>query len=113
MKPSAVREILLSLPEAHEQDHHGFPSFRVGARIFATLPAAGRLNVMLGADQIPAALQALDGAAEELWWGSKPAGVAVTLAAADRGALSAQLRVAWRRVAPKRLLRALDEPPGS
>lgn len=30
-----------------EQDHHGFPSFRVNGRIFATLPRPDRLRAML------------------------------------------------------------------
>ena len=111
MKADDARELALSLPEAGEQDHHGFPSFRVGSKIFATLPDPGRLHVMLDAEQVPDALDALGDAAQKLIWGSKLAGVAVALGAADRRALSAQLRVAWRRVAPKTLLKQVDEPP--
>lgn len=112
MKAKDARELALTLPEASEQDHHGFPSFRVGSKIFATLPEPGRLNVMLDAEQIPDALAALGDAAGKLMWGSKLTGVAVSLATADRRALSAVLRTAWRRVAPKSLLEQLDEPPG-
>ena len=51
-----VRRFALSLPEAEEQDHHGFPSFRVGGKIFATLPDAEHVHVMLEADDIRAAV---------------------------------------------------------
>ena len=43
-----ARQLALALPEAVEQDHHGFPSFRVAGRIFATLPSPDRLRAMLG-----------------------------------------------------------------
>lgn len=42
-----ARQLALALPEAVEQDHHGFPSFRVAGRIFATLPSPDRLRAML------------------------------------------------------------------
>ena len=36
----------LSLPEATEEDHHGIPSFRVGNKIFATVPDDEHLRIM-------------------------------------------------------------------
>lgn len=44
---SAARRLALSLPEATEEDHHGMPSFRVRSKIFATVPDAQHLHVML------------------------------------------------------------------
>ena len=38
MTPDEARRLALALPESAEQDHHGFPSFRIRGRIFATLP---------------------------------------------------------------------------
>ena len=32
-----ARKIILSMPEAEEQQHHGHPDFRIRKRIFATL----------------------------------------------------------------------------
>ena len=42
-----VRDLALALPEAAEADHWGNPSFRVRGRIFATVPDAEHLNVMI------------------------------------------------------------------
>ena len=54
-----ARRFALSLPEAVEQDHHGRPSFRVGAKIFATLWDEEHMNVMLDEGGIRTAVQAL------------------------------------------------------
>lgn len=40
-----ARAFALALPGAEEADHWGNPSFRVGGRIFATVPDPGHLNV--------------------------------------------------------------------
>jgi hypothetical protein len=40
-----ARRMALALPESTEADHHGFPSFRVRGKIFATLPDESHLNV--------------------------------------------------------------------
>lgn len=44
---TVVRQLARALPDAGEQDHHGFSSFRVGGRIFASLHSRDRLRVML------------------------------------------------------------------
>ena len=51
-----ARRLALALPGASEQDHHGRPSFRVGGRIFATLPDERTLNAMLDGDGIRTAV---------------------------------------------------------
>jgi len=102
--PGAVRRMSLALPEAVEADHHGFSSFRVAGRIFATLPDDEHLHVMLGEDEARRAAAA-SRACEELYWGRRLAGVRVTLAAADGRSIEALLRSAWSGKAPRRLAR--------
>lgn len=105
---SEVRRLALALPEAHEEDHHGIPSFRVRNKIFATVPDDGHVNVMLGAEETAATIAAASGEVAELWWGQKLAGVQVSLARADHGLLAPLLREAWRRRAPNSLAKLLD-----
>ena len=51
-----ARRLALSLPEATEEDHHGIPSFRVGGKVFATVPDGDHLRVMLDRDATQAAI---------------------------------------------------------
>jgi hypothetical protein len=88
--PGDVRRLALALPGAEERDHHGFPSFRVGGRIFATLPDAGTLRAMLDEGGIRTAIHDAPSVCSEQWWGKRLAAVAVDLAAADE-ALVARL----------------------
>ncbi len=104
VKVREVRRLALSLPETTEQDHHGFPSFRVAKKIFATVPDDEHLHVMVGPDEVDMAVSAASHAVEELWWGKKLAGVRVNLAAANLDLLTLLLSEAWRRKAPRRLL---------
>lgn len=62
-----ARRLALLHAEAYEADHHGFPSFRVGGRIFATLPDGEHLHAMIGADEIRALTVAEPAAYEEKW----------------------------------------------
>ena len=89
-----------------EQDHHGFPSFRVGGRIFATLPDDTTLRVMLDVDAVEEAVAAEPEQCSVLRWGAKVSGVAVRLAAADPETVADLLADAWRRRAPVRLRRS-------
>src|SRR5258708_39597733 len=50
-----AREFALALPGAEEADHWGNPSFRVGGRIFATLPDSDHMNVMIDPFDVEAA----------------------------------------------------------
>ena len=104
VKIGAVRRLALSLPEASEKGHHGMPSFRIGDKIFATVPDNEHLHVMVGPDEVDLAIKTAPKAFEELWWGKKLAGVRVNLAAADLDLLTVLLNEAWRRKAPRRLL---------
>lgn len=109
MTPAEAREIALALPEAIEQDHHGFPSFRVRGRIFATLPDDATLRVLLDDDAVDEAVAAAPEQCTVLRWGAKISGVAVHLAAAYPDTVADLLADAWRRRAPARLRRAFDE----
>jgi hypothetical protein len=95
--------LALSFPEATESDHHGMASFRVGDRIFATVPDDGHLHVMLSPEEADIAVGFAPHAVELLWWGKRVAGVRVRLATADRKLLAMLLSEAWRRKAPRRL----------
>ena len=109
MTPAQARELALALPEAVEQDHHGFPSFRVRGRIFATLPDDATLRVMLDVDAVEEAVAAAPEQCSLLRWGATVSGVAVHLPAADADTVAELLADAWRRRAPVRLRRAFDE----
>ena len=98
-----ARELALALPEAVEQDHHGFPSFRVGGKIFATLRDEGYMNVMLDEAGIRTAVEAEPETCEEIWWGKKLATVRVDLGRGDGKLLADLLEDAWEGKAPSRL----------
>jgi hypothetical protein len=98
-----VRESALSLPGATEQDHWGNPSFRARGRIFATVPDAEHLNVMIEPFDVEAVVRDEPAACSELWWGKQVRGVRVFLPAASPELVRRLLEVAWRRKAPRRL----------
>ena len=107
MTADDVRGLALALPQVVEAPHHDRTSFRVGGKIFATMPADGAsVNVLLDEEEARAAAE--DGA-ELLWWGPKVAGVRVPLADADADMLAELLEDGWRRRAPKALLSELDD----
>ena len=101
--PAVVRRLALSLPATVEADHHGFPSFRVAGKIFATMPDAQRLNVMLDARGVEQAVELAPKVCEPVHWGRKLAGVRVALPAADSALVERLLKLAWDGKAPRRL----------
>jgi hypothetical protein len=105
MTVAEARRLALALPEAVEQDHHGKPSFRVTGKIYATVPDAEHMNVMLDEGGIVQAVQKLPRVCEEVWWGKRLAAVRVVLSAVDVEVLRGMLEEAWELKAPKRLLR--------
>lgn len=100
----AVREIALDLPEAVEAEHWGNPSFRIYGRIFATVPDARHLNVMIDPLDAESAVRVAPLACSELHWGKEVRGVRVDLRTASPRLVGDLLEAAWRRRAPKRLL---------
>jgi hypothetical protein len=105
---AAARTLALSFPGAVEQPHHGMPSFRVNGKIFATVPDDDHIRIMVDAE-MARSVAAAEPACEELWWGKKLSGVAVTLAAASRGAVGELLEHAWRQRAPRKLVAEYDQ----
>lgn len=102
-----VRRYALSLPEVTEQPHFAYGSFRVRGKIFATVPPDGQhLHLFVDEGQRERALAVHAAFAEKLWWGGKVVGLRINLAEADVTAVSALVRQAWTRKAPKSLLRA-------
>jgi hypothetical protein len=92
-----ARRAALSLPDAVEMDHHGRPSFRVNGAIFATLWAAGKMNVMLDHHGIMDAVDAHPDVCTEMWWGQRLAAVQVDLASAKPSVLKELLSAARAR----------------
>jgi hypothetical protein len=92
-----------------EAPHHDFTSFRVGGRIFATAPPNGEaLHLFVDADQRDRALALAPQAIETLHWGGKVVGLRVALALVKPTLVRELLTQAWRRRAPKRLLKERD-----
>jgi hypothetical protein len=97
------------MPEAVERSHFGNTDFRVGGEIFATLALEKEgYGVLLPnpeqqagmVEDEPAIFSPVPGG-----WGRKGS-TRVKLAKVPPDILHAALRMAWRRKAPKRLLRA-------
>jgi hypothetical protein len=98
-----VRRLALTQPEAYEADHHGFPSFRAGGKIFATLPDDEHLHVMVDEDEIRALAAEQPDVYEEKWWGKRLSCVRVNLDRADPTEVAELLADAWLRQAPSGL----------
>jgi hypothetical protein len=103
-----VVHLAKSLPETEEQDHWGHPGFRVGEHIYAVLWPKERIVILkLSRDDQHALLSmdpytfTADQWAEQGW-------TKILLKGITRGDLEHQLELAWRQVAPKTALKALD-----
>jgi len=113
MSPEEAAAYALSLPGAVETPHFEMRSFRVGGRIFATLPADGEhLHVFLDEHAARAHAATAPDACEGLWWGRRLVGVRVRLAAAEAGTIRELLQTAWERRAPRRGRPAGDSASG-
>jgi hypothetical protein len=100
-----VRKVALSFPEAAEEDHWARPSFRVRGRIFATVPDPEHLNVMIDPYDVDGVVKEDPAACEPLMWGKQLRGVRVKLRVASPELVRDLLAAAWRRKAPRALLR--------
>src|SRR5262245_38902343 len=108
MAPDEFRELALSFPEAIESAHMRHPDFRVGGKIFATLgyPDEHSGMVKLSADD----LIEFVGASPDVFtpvkggWGRQGA-TTINLPAATTEIVRKALSAAWRKTAPKRLLK--------
>lgn len=105
MKVEVIRRYALSLPEATEEPHFNFTSFRIGGKIFATVPPdEEHVHVFVADRDRDAALERYPGFVEKLSWGSKVVGLRVSLSLALPNVVTELLRQAWLRKAPKRLV---------
>ena len=96
MTSAEFRKLALSLPDAVEMSHHGHPDFRIGGKIFATLPKQGRGMVRLPVKEQkrlvaehPDVFEPGPGA-----WGRQGCTI-IILAAAKKTIVLAALRAAW------------------
>jgi hypothetical protein len=106
MSPAQFRQLALSLPEAVEASHMNHPDFRVGGRIFATLPDPEEwiAVLMLSPEQQKELIEAEPEvfAPAKGGWGERGA-TTVQLDIADPETVAAALTMAWRKRAPKTL----------
>ena len=112
MTAAEFRRIALSMPEASEGAHMEHPDFRVGGKIFATL---GYPNKHHGMVVLPpeeqerfiksdsAAFTPAKGA-----WGLRGS-TCVCLEDVDQPTLLRAMEIAWRKRAPKRLIKRQTE----
>lgn len=108
MTHDEIRALALSLPLAEERPHFEKTSFRVKGKIFATLPAGGARVVLKLLPEIkeslrqsdPRAVIPLPGAWDRGGW------TELAVGSIDREKLADLIRLAWRQVAPKKLLGA-------
>lgn len=106
MKIAAVRRFALSLPEATEEPHFHFASFRVRGGIFATVPPDGaHVHIFVGDEEREQALELDPEFVEKLHWGKRVVGVRVTLVTAKAAVVTRLLSQAWTRKVPKALQR--------
>ena len=104
-----LRQIVSSLPETEERETWGHPTFRVRAKMFATLSDDGQQASIKASRQEQAALLATD---PETFGVPAYVGqhgwVSVKLATVNLGELHELLVEAWRQTAPRRLVSAYD-----
>jgi hypothetical protein len=113
MKIAQVREYALALPDATEEPHFEYSSFRVRGKIFVTVPPDGKhIHVFVGESDREMALALHPVFLEKLVWGGKVRGLRVLLSKASPEVVSRLVRRAWVHKAPKRLAAALKEPSG-
>ncbi|HUF72218.1 MAG TPA: MmcQ/YjbR family DNA-binding protein [Gammaproteobacteria bacterium] len=103
MRVDAVRRFALSLPEATEEPHFHYTSFRIGGKIFATMPPGNDLlHVFVPEEDREAATAAHPDICESLHWGKRVVGVRVELTKASASLVEDLLRAAYDSKSQKR-----------
>ena len=111
MKIPQVRQYALALPEATEEPHFDYSSFRVRGKIFITVsPDEKHIHVFVGESDREMALALHPAFLEKLVWGGKVRGLRVLLSKASPAVVNRLVREAWAHKAPKRLVAVLKEP---
>ncbi|OJF95888.1 MmcQ/YjbR family DNA-binding protein [Pararhizobium antarcticum] len=104
MLTEEIEKLALSLPGTLESAHFGKRDFRVGKRIFMTLPEAGRAVFKFTPEQQRRLLETEPGicAAVSGGWGVK-GWTSVWFTQASEDLIHSVMETAWRNVAPKSL----------
>jgi hypothetical protein len=111
VKLEQARRLAMALPSVSEAPHFNYSSFRVGGKIFATVPPEGEhLHVFVEEEQRQLAIALEPESMEKLLWGKRVVGLRVSLAKAKAPMVKRLLEQAWSRKAPKRLLAAYRQP---
>ena len=105
MDEQDVRRLALALPETEEHDHFGRPSFRVGKKLFVTMPEVGRANLKVPMEELRALVAERPEVFRDVVWGQLHR-LGVDLSAIDADELAELVETAWAEVAPKRLVAA-------
>ena len=96
MKAEAVRKFALSLPDATEEPHFHFTSFRIGGKIFATMPPGGALlHVFVPEEERQVAASARPDLCEVLHWGKRVVGLKIELGKAEENFVIDLLQAAY------------------
>jgi predicted DNA-binding protein (MmcQ/YjbR family) len=109
MTADDIRAIALTLPEAQEHPHFDRASFRVRGKIFATLPPVQDDGVHKVVLKLPVlvkeSLQQTDASAiVSLGNWDKGGWTQLDIGRMDEAKMADLVRLAWRQVAPKKLL---------
>jgi uncharacterized protein YdeI (YjbR/CyaY-like superfamily) len=106
MTPKAFRALCLSMSESHEEPHFERVSFRVAKKIFATMTPDGEEAMVRATPD--GALALIEGSPDVFFsyggFTTRNGSLGVHLARASAPVLTELVTMAWRSVAPKRLL---------
>lgn len=107
MTAAAFRRIALSMPQASESAHMNHPDFRVNGKIFATLgyPDKNHGMVVLPPEEQELLVRTHSNIFEPAKgaWGRRGSTI-VRLETADARTLQRAMEMAWRKIAPRKLL---------
>lgn len=111
MNIEQARLYAMSLPGTAEAPHHKYSSFRVGGKIYATVPPDGlHLHVFVDEVEREHALALSPDACQKLFWGETAVGLRIILAKAKPAPVQRLLHCAWTRKAPKKSIAAHPNP---
>ena len=103
MDAEGVRKLALGLPDATEAPHFHFTSFRIGGRIFATMPpGSDLLHIFVPDEDREVAVAAHPGTCEALHWGKRTVGLRVDLTRAGDELIEDLIRAAYEAKAQAR-----------
>jgi hypothetical protein len=109
VKGGELRRIALALPEAEELATWGEATFRVRGKIFAMMSADGTsASVKASREQQQELLAAAPDVFSIAPYVGRYGWVKVDVASADGGEIAELLEDAWRRTAPRAVVRAFD-----